>query len=177
MPDLLIIGQGLAGTAAAWEAHRRGLDVRIADPRSINQASWVASGLYNPIVLKRRTLVWQAHAMMEALEPHYSFSCGILGTRHLHPPPILHRIHDSGEENRWMGLLEDDRFAPFLRSVSRKKGPFVSGAGMVETQQTGWLNVPAYLADSRRYFTQRDWFTDAFVAPEDLHTTQGGFQW
>ena len=177
MPDILIIGQGLAGTATAWEAQRRGLSVRIADPHETQGASWVASGLYNPLVLKRRTLVWHAHAMMEMLLPHYQFALSHLPGEYLHPLPIVHRIHDAGEENAWTGLLADDRFAPFLKDVSPNLTPFVSGAGVLATQQTGWLNVPPYLADSRAYFESSGCFIKADVSPEDIHPSGSNYRW
>lgn len=52
---LTIVGQGLAGTLAAFEAARRGLDFRIVDEGSGATASRAAAGLFNPLTGPRFT--------------------------------------------------------------------------------------------------------------------------
>ena len=67
-----ILGQGLAGTALAWHAHWAGHTVHIFDPGSHDGASWVAAGLINPIVLKRKRLVLEAHHHMASMDHFYT---------------------------------------------------------------------------------------------------------
>lgn len=55
--DLLIVGQGIAGTVLAWESLRRGLRVRIVDDAQTSSASKVAAGLVTPISGQRLTVL------------------------------------------------------------------------------------------------------------------------
>ena len=47
--NVLIIGQGIAGSCLAWELKRRGADFTIADRPIAETASRVAAGLVNPL--------------------------------------------------------------------------------------------------------------------------------
>jgi glycine/D-amino acid oxidase-like deaminating enzyme len=155
---ILIAGQGLAGTALAWHCHHRGIPFTLADPLAVNTSSWVASGLFNPVVLKRRTLVWKAAEMMQGLLPFYRGAEVIAGSTFVHERPIVHQIMDYHEENQWQGLLADERFQPFLDSIQVGQGPFSRGVSQLVMRGTGWINVPAYLAQSRRYFAGQGCF-------------------
>lgn len=47
--DVLFVGGGVIGLAAAWEAARSGLRVCVADPSPGRGASWVAAGMIAPV--------------------------------------------------------------------------------------------------------------------------------
>ena len=46
--NILIIGQGIAGSCLAWELKRRGAEFTVADRPIAETASRVAAGLVNP---------------------------------------------------------------------------------------------------------------------------------
>src|SRR4051812_47680871 len=52
-PDILIVGQGLAGTLLAWELERAGISFAIADAGHELAASRLAAGMINPITGRR----------------------------------------------------------------------------------------------------------------------------
>lgn len=47
--NILIIGQGIAGSCLAWELKRRGAEFTVADRPIAETASRVAAGLVNPL--------------------------------------------------------------------------------------------------------------------------------
>ena len=51
--EILIVGQGLAGTVLAWEFERAGFSFAVADPGVSGTASQLAAGMINPITGKR----------------------------------------------------------------------------------------------------------------------------
>jgi glycine oxidase len=51
--DVLIVGQGIAGTLLAWECERAGISFAIADPGPATAATSIAAGLINPIAGRR----------------------------------------------------------------------------------------------------------------------------
>ena len=53
--DVVILGQGLAGSALAWQQHWRGLHVLIIDRADQRSASHVAAGLMTPVTGRRMT--------------------------------------------------------------------------------------------------------------------------
>ena len=55
-PEILIVGQGLAGTLLAFELERAGVSFAIADAGHEGAASSVAAGVINPITGRRLAL-------------------------------------------------------------------------------------------------------------------------
>ena len=56
--DFIIVGQGIAGTSFAFELLQRNKSFIIVDKYRNNSSSRVALGIYNPLVLKWLTKVW-----------------------------------------------------------------------------------------------------------------------
>ena len=70
-PDVLILGQGLAGTLLAWECEQAGLTFRIADPGHAGAASVVAAGVVNPVTGLRLVKSWRIEALLPAAREAY----------------------------------------------------------------------------------------------------------
>lgn len=58
-PDILIIGQGLAGTLLGWELERAGIAFEIADCGHSGAASSAAAGIINPVTGRRLAKSWR----------------------------------------------------------------------------------------------------------------------
>lgn len=57
--DILILGQGLAGTMLAWELERAGLAFQVVDPGLDRGATTTAAGLINPVTGRRFVKSWR----------------------------------------------------------------------------------------------------------------------
>ena len=68
MIDYLIVGSGLAGISFAETALQNQKSILIIDNHS-QSSSLIAGGLYNPVILKRFSEVWQAEQQLEILNP------------------------------------------------------------------------------------------------------------
>jgi flavin-dependent dehydrogenase len=62
--DLLIVGQGLAGSIVASQALGRGLKVRIMDPGAAETASRVAGGILDPVSGQKFTPAWRGREFL-----------------------------------------------------------------------------------------------------------------
>ncbi|MDI9320564.1 MAG: FAD-dependent oxidoreductase [Phycisphaerales bacterium] len=71
--DLLIIGQGMAGTLLSYELMRKGISVFVMDKKNENNTSLVASAVIHPLVGKNWTVAKDAeHIIPIALETYKS---------------------------------------------------------------------------------------------------------
>src|SRR5690606_34125302 len=70
MTDYILVGGGLAGMAFAQTAWQNGKSVAIYDGLTAG-ASRIASGLYNPVVLKRLNAVADASEYLQSMEAFY----------------------------------------------------------------------------------------------------------
>lgn len=154
MIDYLIIGAGLAGVSFADTAFRNKKSFYVID-NNRNSSSMVAAGLYNPVVLKRFTAVWEAESQLELLEEFYLTIEDLLQQKLNHKKTLLRRFFSVEEQNNW--FLASDKFglAPFLSTELHTKkfsgidSPFDFG----EVFSTGYIDV-ALLLNSYRSFLE-----------------------
>lgn len=69
--EVLIVGQGLAGTLLAFELHLAGLDVCIVNNPQKSTATRVAAGMVNPLVFKRMTKSWMVDELLPVMKKRY----------------------------------------------------------------------------------------------------------
>ena len=69
--DFLIIGQGLAGSALAYQLLQAGQKVLVIDNQYANSASRVAAGLLNPITGNEMKKTWWADRLFPYLFQFY----------------------------------------------------------------------------------------------------------
>src|SRR5687768_11683343 len=69
--DILILGQGLAGTLLAWEFERAGISFAVVDAGHAQAASRVAAGIINPITGRRLVKSWRVDEWLPAARTAY----------------------------------------------------------------------------------------------------------
>lgn len=118
MKAIRIVGGGLAGSILALQAHWRGYAIewwRHGQPSS----SIIASGIYNPVVLKRLRLVWKAHEFAFSSHQFYQRAAAYLQEDPRSAFPLYHRIADAGFENDWLMRSENEAFQLFLGPLEK----------------------------------------------------------
>lgn len=71
-PEILILGQGLAGTLLAWELERAGIEFKLADAGHRWAASRVALGVINPLTGPRLTKSWRVDTLLPVAREVYT---------------------------------------------------------------------------------------------------------
>lgn len=69
--DVLIIGQGLAGSLLAWELERAGISYAIADSGHAQAASRVGAGIINPVTGRRIVKCWKVDTFLPVARETY----------------------------------------------------------------------------------------------------------
>ncbi len=155
--DLLIAGQGLAGTLLAWEAHWEGLRVVIVDPDEKDTASKVAAGIINPITGHRLTKSWRFDELHPAAIDFYRRSGKDLGRFFYHERTILRCLDDAESIGLWEKKSQREEYHQLFsydRESVRPADPdsFLPCASRFATRRCGNLDVPGFLAASREFF-------------------------
>lgn len=111
--DYIIVGLGLAGLAFAEELERNDKSFVVFENSSQN-SSRVASGVYNPVILKRFTPVWDAQDQLKIALPFYRSVEKKLNIQ-FDQKFDLYRIFASIEEqNNWFAACEKPFFANYM---------------------------------------------------------------
>lgn len=111
--DYLIIGQGLAGTFLAHELDKQGHSFLLIDNPQAN-ASKTAAGIYNPVVLKRFSPVWQAQEQVALAKKTLAELSDLLGVVLDYPLPVWRVFHHENERATWLKKAENPSLSRLL---------------------------------------------------------------
>ena len=152
MLDYLIVGSGLAGISFAETALQHQKNILIIDNQSQN-ASLIAGGLYNPVILKRFSEVWQAEQQLAALDSFYQKLESKLQIKVDYKIPILRKFFSIEEQNNWFAASDNKMLAPFLSLdlVTTKYHGINSPFNYGQVLQTGYVDTKLLLNAYKKY--------------------------
>lgn len=129
--NILIVGQGLAGTLLAWELERAGLAFEIADAGHGRAASRVAAGIINPITGRRIVKSWRVDTLLPLARETYRAMEKELGVP-LWREMRVRRLYLDEDERRV--LTEKQARGDFVEYVGAadEEGFWIEGAARVD---------------------------------------------
>lgn len=151
MVDYIIVGSGLAGIAFAETALQNDKSIIVINDDSQN-ASKVAAGLYNPVILKRFSEVFQGKYQMDLLAVFYKniedklmISCDI-------KMPIYRKFFSIEEQNNWFAASDKPNLARYLSTklISKKYEGIDSPFGYGEVLHTGYVDTNVLLSNYKK---------------------------
>jgi len=156
MLDYIIVGLGLAGISFCETLEEKGKSYRVISDHSQN-ASEVAAGLYNPVILKRLTLAWEAPAQLNIALPFYKTLEKKLNTTLDEKIPVLRRFASVEEQNHWFEASDNRQLQPFLSSriVENKNHCIDAPYGFGEVRNTGRIDTKKLVALFSRHLLNR----------------------
>ena len=113
--DYLIIGSGLAGISFTETCLLHQKIIMVLNDNSQNSTT-VAGGLYNPVVLKRFTKIWEAEAQLEISIPFYKKLEEKLNDKFLFEIPLLRKLNSIEEQNNWFTASDKPTLSNYLNS-------------------------------------------------------------
>lgn len=152
--DILIVGQGLAGTCVAMAAMQRGLKVMVADAQFKGAASSVAAGLFNPITGKRFAKSWMYDELYQHLIPFYRSFEKLLNSKILFDIPIIRPLFTIEEANFIDGKSASEGFIEYLQTDS-KQVLTIKGQALpyLQLNRGGFVKVPLLVRQFREFLT------------------------
>ncbi|MEZ6041029.1 MAG: FAD-dependent oxidoreductase [Planctomycetaceae bacterium] len=156
--DVIIVGQGIAGTTLAWELHNRGRTLALIDRVEEVTASRAAAGLITPVTGKRMTQMpdfqryWE-YASAFYREVEQQTQCEIFQST------SMLRIFRNEEERQMFITRRREQ----LRGSVREEADPEKGLTGFSMQPAGRLLVKRYLIASKEFFSRKH-----FVVSESL---------
>lgn len=167
--DYIIVGAGLAGLSFAHICLKNKKSVVVID-NAQRTSSKVAGGMFNPVVLKRFTSIWEADAQLKLADAFYPEIEQMLNATFYHKLPIYRKFATVEEQNNWFLACDHPVTAPYLNTTLFKEHfPFIkSDYYFGEVYNTGFLNVNLFVQSYQKYlFEERMIITESFQY-EDL---------
>ncbi len=170
--DLLIVGQGLAGTTLAWEAFRRDLSFAVIDDGKTATASRIAAGLVTPISGQRLTLLPDFRDYWNDAEVLYRHIERQLHERFWHPQTALRVWKSDREVQKYSDSLErnhgsflGERFPP--HTFPKLSDPW----GSFEMLSSSRLDVSRLLELSRQLWRHSNQLIEMEFANNQLDSS------
>jgi glycine oxidase len=155
--DYIIVGLGVAGSCFALKLLQEKKSFLVIDENKFN-ASSVAVGIYNPVVLKRFSLIWRAQKQIDLLHSYFQSFEKLLGGNYLHAMPTYRILSDDNEIHAWTKKSSLPELIPFIDSKIQKEVPAIIHApnGFAEVKQTGRVELGKCIHDFRRYLVEQN---------------------
>lgn len=161
--EFVIVGQGLAGTALAWELIWRGREVLVVDPGDEVTSSRIAAGLVTPITGQRLALGWRVDEMLAAARPFYDRVAEELGAVHFHPRVVRRIFRDAAEAALWEKRRHDPARHRYIGRAHVPEAGRFGGCELIGAQ----LDTAGYLAASRAAFCRLGALRESRMDPEE----------
>ncbi|ESU29355.1 glycine/D-amino acid oxidases (deaminating) family protein [Flavobacterium limnosediminis JC2902] len=152
MIDYLIVGSGIAGICFAETAFQNGKSFLVVEDFS-SSSSKVAGGLYNPVILKRFSQVWQATQQLEYGLPFYANVEKRLNVTFDYKIPVYRKFASIEEQNNWFQAADKPSLSPFLstRIIQKKYQSISSDFGFGEVLHTGYVDTAVFISSYGDY--------------------------
>lgn len=148
--DYIIVGLGLAGIAFAEELNKQKKSYVVFEDNSQN-SSLVAGGMYNPVVLKRFTSVWNAKEQLQIALPFYKELEKKFNSTYSYKVDIYRIFKSVEEQNNWFLacdkiMLQDFMIPKIIKNNNEWiNAPFNFG----KIINTGRIDVKKLVSDYR----------------------------
>lgn len=153
MLDYILVGFGLSGACLAHQLEKENKDIVIFENES-QHSSKVAGGLFNPVVLKRFSLAWNADTQLKTALPFYRSLEKKLGVNFLKMLPIHRKFNSVEEQNNWFSAADKPHLAPFMKlDLIHEHSGIPSKYGFGEVEHTGTINVQSMLVAYSKYLS------------------------
>ena len=159
MIDYLIVGCGLAGISFAEKALQHSKTILVIDNDS-QSSSKVAGGLYNPVILKRFSEVWEAQSQLVSMNAFYAQLKPRIENQFDYKMPILRKFFSVEEQNNWFSASDKPNLAPFLSTDLHFKAykGITAPFGYGEVLHTGYVDTASLLESYRNYLVDTNRF-------------------
>lgn len=175
--DYIIVGQGLAGSAAALQFLKNGRRILVIDNAEGNHSSRVAAGLFNPVTGRNFVKTWLADRLFPYLHRFYAEAERLTLENFFSPMPVYRPFLSVHEQNEWMGRSAERGMEAYVAAVETSTR-FTDGVndphGGLLLRQAGYLDTSRYLDAVRRYIAAKGHLENGHFDQARLAIAGGG---
>lgn len=153
--DYIIVGLGLAGLAFSRQLKKNNKTFIVFEDNSQN-SSKVAGGMYNPVILKRFTPVWDAEQQLALAQPFYKEMETLLNNKYDYPIDTYRLFTSIEEQNNWFASSDKPLLSTYMipKVINENYHGISSPFGYGKLQKTGRIAVNKLLEDYQKYLAE-----------------------
>lgn len=173
--DVLIVGQGLAGSLLAWELLRQQFTVMVIDD-GIENASQVAAGLINPVTGQRLVKSAEVDDCLPVAMDCYKQLAEVFKQSFFVSVPMLRMLHNARELEVARRRLGDASYQPYLQGLEADIPGDQNSFGILKQRHTGYLRTRLLLDSLRTFLSVKGCYRQASLYYDEL-VLQVPLQW
>jgi glycine/D-amino acid oxidase-like deaminating enzyme len=160
--DYIIVGFGLAAVAFCELLERKGKTFVVIDDDK-NYSSKVSGGLYNPVILKRFTLSWNAEQQLALALPMYKRLEQKLHVTFDHSMTVMRKFTSIEDQNNWLVASDAPNLQVYMddQLVKNHNAAVIAPFGFGRVKHTGKIDTQALLSHYKAYLEQKEMFITA----------------
>jgi glycine oxidase len=178
--NVLIAGQGLAGSVLALELMNEGAGVTVADLPVAQNSTRVAAGVVRPITGRHQVKSHKADQVIPfAFDFYKRFekTCSSIFFHHL---DVLQLFSSPSVLNSWYGRAADSEYSNYIGAFLDQAAIPVSlqaPHGGVILKQCGYLDTAGFIEAVRNHLTSKNAMINDHVMPGGLEFKNGAVKW
>ncbi|WP_196890632.1 NAD(P)/FAD-dependent oxidoreductase [Aureivirga marina] len=167
--DYIIVGLGLAGLAFAEQLREHGKTFVVFEDNS-QTSSNVAGGMYNPVILKRFTPVWNAVSQLELAMPFYKKIEEKFESQYDYPIEIYRSFKSIEEQNNWFATCDHPALSEFMipKVIPNENEAVNAPFGFGKLQHTGRIYTKKLLNDYKAFLRETNSIREISFDYDDL---------
>jgi glycine oxidase len=174
--DNIVVGAGLAGTWLSYQFIKSSKSFVLIDETGHSKSSFVAAGIYNPILANRQKISYNADEIYPNLGKKYHEIEHLIHEKIFHKHPVSYIIDSLRELNDWAALAESHLFKDFVIMTNERMGDqIISDFGALEIQDSGWVDIPLFLKSFRKKIQNPNVFLEEKFYSNALECFQNSF--
>lgn len=145
MIDYIIVGNGIAGACFAELALQHHKTIVVFDDNS-QPSSKIAGGMYNPVILKRFSVIWKAKEQLATSLQFYALLEQKLDVKFDYALPVYRKFTSIEEQNNWFQAADKPVLTEFLSTTLLPNTfPAINAPfGFGKVTQTGYLDTKVF---------------------------------
>ena len=177
--DVILVGQGLAGSILAWQLIQRRFNVVVIDENHRGSASMVAAGLINPITGMRLVKSWNVDSCLPVALDFFRSLETILQLPLYHEKTILRLFSGVQEQKAYAKRHLQADYQDYLGSSHEPDGiqPDSSPLGGFNIHKSGYLDTKALLIALKNYLRQRQQLIETPLSYADINIVKSKVSW
>jgi glycine/D-amino acid oxidase-like deaminating enzyme len=159
--DYIIVGQGVAGSCMAMKLIKEKKSFIVID-HHFHNASSIAGGIFNPVVLKRFSIVWNASKQIKRLKEVFTDFENLLHKKYIYNFPVYRIFNDEQEKKTWLKKANSHPDLIDYLSIDTEQlnnfSSIDSPIGSGEVLHTGRIDLMNLIKDFKDYLQINDLF-------------------